>query len=147
MPVPDPLLQLVFFGAAFTGLSTVFAKSPGVAELRRVAPVGRRALPLGRVLRDAVVLAPQAGRPAVPLVSPPYALAMEAGTPREFAPVVNTTTGAPHAAPRAGPVDVPCPGPAGRAGCPTRCRSAVRWTRSRTRTSAPARRRTCGTGP
>ncbi|MFH8519508.1 ABC transporter permease [Streptomyces gelaticus] len=114
--IPGLLLQLVLFGASFTGFSIIVEKSTGVVERMRVTPVSRLALLLGRVLRDALLFVVQAvllvlaalvmGLRAplpgvligfvfvalltVALASLSYALAMKVATPQEFGPVINT---------------------------------------------------------
>lgn len=113
--IPGLLLQLVLFGASFTGFSIIVEKSTGVVERMRVTPVSRLALLLGRVLRDALLFVVQAvllvlaalvmGLRAplpgvligfvfvalltVALASLSYALAMKVATPQEFGPVIN----------------------------------------------------------
>ncbi|TDD70123.1 ABC transporter permease [Actinomadura rubrisoli] len=58
--VPGVLIQLALFGAGFVGFGLIADLRSGVVERLRVTPVSRTALLLGRVLRDAFVLAVQA---------------------------------------------------------------------------------------
>ncbi|NBE52330.1 ABC transporter permease [Streptomyces boluensis] len=116
--VPGLLLQLGLFGASFAGFGIIVEKNLGVIERMRATPVSRLALLLGRVLRDALLLAFQAvllvltayvmglraplvgiligfafvGLLSVSLASLSYALALTVRTPQEFGPVVNAVT-------------------------------------------------------
>ncbi|MFI6107884.1 ABC transporter permease [Streptomyces sp. NPDC051310] len=116
--VPGLLLQLGLFGASFAGFAIIIEKQMGVVERMRVTPVGRLALLLGRVLRDAAVFVFQAvllvlaavamGLRAplggvligfafvavltVALASLSYALALKVSKPQEFGPVVNAVS-------------------------------------------------------
>jgi ABC-2 type transport system permease protein len=58
--VPGLLVQLGLFGAAFVGFGLLEEIRNGVIERQRVTPASRAALLLGRVLKDALVLAVQA---------------------------------------------------------------------------------------
>ncbi|MFF9867037.1 MULTISPECIES: ABC transporter permease [unclassified Streptomyces] len=116
--VPGLLLQLGLFGASFAGFAIIIEKQMGVVERMRVTPVGRLALLLGRVLRDAAVFVFQAvllvlaalamGLRAplggiligfafvavltVALASLSYALALKVSKPQEFGPVINAVS-------------------------------------------------------
>jgi ABC-2 type transport system permease protein len=116
--VPGLLLQLGLFGASFAGFALILDKGTGVLERMRVTPVSRRALLLGRVLRDAVLFVFQAvllvgaalvmglrapvagiligfafvGVLTIALASLSYTLAMKVSTPQGFGPVVNAVS-------------------------------------------------------
>lgn len=113
--VPGLLLQLALFGASFAGMALIIEKQHGIVDRMRVTPVGRLALLLGRILRDAALLTVQAAvivlvavamglRAPLPgvllgfaftaalalsLAALSYALAMKAAAPTSFAPLVN----------------------------------------------------------
>ncbi|QXJ19592.1 ABC transporter permease [Actinomadura graeca] len=72
--VPGVLVQLALFGAGFVGFGLIADLRSGVVERLRVTPVSRTALLLGRVLRDALVLAVQ----AVMLLAAGFALGLRA---------------------------------------------------------------------
>jgi ABC-2 type transport system permease protein len=57
--VPGLLIQLGLFGAGFAGFNLIPDLRSGFIERLRVTPVSRRAILLGRALKDAVVLALQ----------------------------------------------------------------------------------------
>ncbi|WP_067826335.1 ABC transporter permease [Actinomadura kijaniata] len=116
--VPGILVQLVLFGAGFAGFALIADLRSGVAERLRVTPVSRVALLLGRVLRDALLLAVQASMLvaaglllglrapvagvlvglalvtalAVAIASLSYVLAMSTGREDAFAPLLSTVT-------------------------------------------------------
>jgi ABC-2 type transport system permease protein len=58
--VPGMLVMVAVFGAAFVGFGLIAELRYGVIERRRVTPMSRFALLLGRSLRDAVLLLMQA---------------------------------------------------------------------------------------
>ncbi|WP_306207147.1 ABC transporter permease [Actinoplanes sp. RD1] len=72
--VPGLLLQLGLFGTGFAGFNLIPDIRAGFVERLRVTPVGRPAILLGRVLKDAVVLVVQ----AVPLIAAGWLLGMRA---------------------------------------------------------------------
>lgn len=72
--VPGLLLQLGVFGTGFAGFNLIPDIRSGFVERLRVSPISRLAILLGRVLKDAVVLALQ----TLPLIVLGYLLGMAA---------------------------------------------------------------------
>lgn len=75
--VPGLLVQLALFATGFAGFGLIPDIRSGFLHRVRVAPISRRALILGRVLKDAVILVLQ----TLPLLACGYLLGMRAPLP------------------------------------------------------------------